>query len=193
MSTDDAAVKLAKFLKKLAKVAKQLKAGTLDADEARQEEARLKKKISKWEAAVAEAVKVTAAADAHVVTDNKQQKRGRDKALKDGAVVENNGSGKAAKKQKKDVNGNASANDENGHHQARHNHHHHHHSKHHNTHAEVGDAKLATSGKSIIKSLYNEHAEVAAFSAERVAQIREEREITIEGFGPNDDFVAGGS
>ncbi|EFJ51752.1 hypothetical protein VOLCADRAFT_103394 [Volvox carteri f. nagariensis] len=56
----------------------------------------------------------------------------------------------------------------------------------------VGDAQLANAGKPIIKSLYNEHPDVTAFTAERVAEVRSERRITIEGFGPEDDFEAGG-
>ncbi|GLC47500.1 hypothetical protein PLESTB_000847600 [Pleodorina starrii] len=194
MSAEDAAAKLATFHKKLAKVAKRLKDGSLSADEALAEETRLKKKISKWEKAAAEAAE-DAGGNAQGEAANgkqqrKQKKRDHEAAAQDGAAADDAAAdGKASKKQKKAAaaaaNGHASAN-------GAHHHHHHHHSKHHRKHAEVGCGKLATAGKPIVKSLYQEHPEVTALTADRVSELRNERQTTVEGFGPDDDFVAGG-
>ncbi|GFR43801.1 hypothetical protein Agub_g4925 [Astrephomene gubernaculifera] len=195
MSAEDAAAKLEKFQKKLAKVAKQLQAGSMSAEEARDEEARLNKKIKKFEKLVAEAAEAAeAAAAAEQAGDGKKQKKQKGDKKRDleaAAAAEEDGAGadaangKAAKKQKKAAAAEADG-AANGHRN------HHHHSKHHRKHAEVGDASLASAGKPIIKALYKEHPEVTALSAAKVAEVRAERETTVEGFGPDDDFVAGG-
>jgi ATP-dependent RNA helicase DBP3 len=174
MSAEDAAARLVKVKKKLAKLTKQQEAGTVDADEAAAEVARLQKRIAKLQRLSASAAtepedEVEAAPPATNGT-----KKGKKRA-KDGEDAEQlTPSASAGKKLK----GGDSA-------------HHKHHSKHHGKHAEVGDAKLATAGKPIVKALYSEHPEVAGLSAKRVAALREERETTVEGFGPDDDFVAG--
>ncbi|GIL46598.1 hypothetical protein Vafri_3565 [Volvox africanus] len=194
MSAEDAAAKLALLQRKLAKVAKRLKAGTLSTDEAKEQEALVKKKIIKWEKAAAEA---SGAVTGGEKQKHKDKKRDRDSANEHVPVADDIVKGKAAKKRKDaDAAGTESNGNENGHshhHQSHHHrHHNHHHSKHHGKHAVVGDAQLATSSKPIVKSLYDEHPDVAALSADRVAKLRSEREITIDGFGPGDDFVPGG-
>ncbi len=183
---------MAKVQKKLAKVAKQLKAGSLSTEEARDEQTRLKKKISKWEKAVA-----AAAAAAGNGREQQEQvarkKRGHDDGGSqegDGAANGGAGNGGLSKKQKKVAAAAAAQAGGDAANGSSH-HHHHHHSKHHRKHAVVGDAKLAAAGKPIIKSLYAEHPEVAALTTEEVVGLRSERETTVEGFGPDDDFVAG--
>jgi hypothetical protein len=47
--------------------------------------------------------------------------------------------------------------------------------------ASVGDKELAAKGKPIRKVLYTEHPEVAAMSTQQVQQLREERQMTVEG------------
>jgi ATP-dependent RNA helicase DBP3 len=47
--------------------------------------------------------------------------------------------------------------------------------------AVVGDAALAASSPAIIRNLYQEHAEVAAMTAEEVAAYRKERRTAVEG------------
>ncbi|EFJ51751.1 hypothetical protein VOLCADRAFT_87542, partial [Volvox carteri f. nagariensis] len=74
MTAEHAAAKLALFQKKLAKLTKRINAGTISADAGRDEEARLKKKISKWEQAIADSATFTGVG-AEDPADGKQKRK----------------------------------------------------------------------------------------------------------------------